>query len=195
MNTPAINPSTKWVLDIDVMENGISGAENAIAFEAKGLLSFHSQRAVAIESALDACGKLAAQFELYVSNLIMEADLQYFEAHPTRSFTYRLPCPGEPLLSLCGFDPTFVVIRQLSKGVRLLCPIRFAFGPMTEAERFNRARYSKSMDQDWILQILFNQFCANPGKELSARVFIAMARGTIGDIANAVSAMRNGSLS
>jgi hypothetical protein len=191
MNAPAV--TAKLVLDIDLLTvGGIDNAENALAIEARGILAYHTQRAVEIEGALNLTAELAPNVELYVSNLIRQADINYFEANPTRSYSYRHPDPDEPLLALCEASPTYVVIRQLRKGVRLLCPIRFSLiGQMTDAERFNRDRNMKSIDRDSVLKVLFESFCLCPDKALDARQFLA-ATTQFDVFANAARAIRDG---
>jgi hypothetical protein len=178
-------PSTHPVLlELDMFET-------PAPFEARSLVARILENAQAITMACDAAA-LPSTVTCHVSMQLHDCDIEYFEQHPTRRYRYRSPMQGEQLLTLCGeADPVnFVVVRQLYKGARVLCPGRLTIDePPTTAERFNRDRAAKSLDNDLVLEILFNSFCARPGCTLDARILLE-AVGKFRPIENAARALK-----
>jgi hypothetical protein len=115
--------------------------------------------------------RLPASVSVEITRQLQDDDSEWFEGHPGRAFRYRDPIPGEYLGNICAdVPPHFVLVRQVSKGARLLAPLWFEFnGPTTSVERFAAVRNQKRLDSDLVLSTMFDIYCAFPGVPLDIR--------------------------
>jgi hypothetical protein len=121
--------------------------------------------------------RLPASVTVHVTRQLNADDAEWFANNPARSYRYREPLQGEYVLRLCNVPPPFVLVRQVSKGARLLSPLWFKFdGPTTSVERFEAARNQKQLDRDSILSVFFNVYCAFPGEPLDVRNLLRVLR-------------------
>jgi hypothetical protein len=158
----ATPPTAILGLDIDFL--------HALApTEARACITHFSACAQAVSSACNSA-QLPTSVSVQITRQLNVDDADWFANNPARSYRYREPLQGEYVLSLCTVTPHFVLVRQVSKGARLLAPLWFKFdGPTTSIERFEAARNQKQLDRDSILSVFFNVYCTFPGEPLDIR--------------------------
>jgi hypothetical protein len=111
--------------------------------------------------------KLPASVSVEITRQLSANDTEWFESNPERSYRYRNPIPGEWLQKACAeLPPHIVLVRQVSKGARLLAPVWLKVDAATSVERFEAARNQKQLDNDDVLALVFDVYCAFPGEPI-----------------------------
>jgi hypothetical protein len=108
--------------------------------------------------------RLPASVSVDVSGQFGPDDADWFDGHPARCYRYRDPIEGEYVLRICAVRPNFVLVRKLDTGARLLAPIWLKSDGATSVERFEAVRNQKKLDDDDVLALVFDVYCAFSGE-------------------------------
>ncbi len=164
-NTPApteagINtaPTAILALDLDIL----------YAAPPSEIVAFVTHIATCAKAVGTTCvnARLPASVSVHVTRQLNADDAEWFASNPAREYRYREPMPGEYVLRICKVPPPFVLVRKLDTGARLLAPIWLKSDATTSVERFEAKRNQQQLDNDDVLRLLFDVYCAFPGEPL-----------------------------
>ncbi len=132
------------------------------------IVAFVTHIATCAEAASTTCknARLPASVSVHVTRQLNADDAEWFASNPAREYRYREPVPGEFVLRICTVPPHFVLVCKLGTGARLLAPVWLKVPAATSVERFEAKRNQQQLDNDDVLRLLFDVYCAFPGEPL-----------------------------